>query len=294
MKKFFLIIFITIISFADIRTDLFKSLAFINKQIETIDASYNFDLTYHKYNNTLFYKYKKSGSNNKNVLVFAHGGAFIVTSIFNQYFYLTEYLIDNTESGFDVLIIDLKGTKYPEQNKEVNDVVEYALSKYEKVILMGDSSGGNLILSNTIKRIDENKKQVNALVALSPWSDLTNTVNSRFSRRAKDIFLSGEELPELMVNNPYTKGENTSNPYISPKNFPKTLIQVGENEVLYDDSYMVYKKMLKSNVDVRFEEYEGMYHVFQLLSIFNKTKEARNNICLFLDEVYNDKRTENK
>ena len=57
---------------------------------------------------------------------------------------------------------------------------------------------------------------------------------------------------------------------------------------------MVYKKMLKSNVDVRFEEYEGMYHVFQLLSIFNKTKEARNNICLFLDEVYNDKRIENK
>lgn len=51
----------------------------------------------------------------------------------------------------------MKGTKYPEQQDEVNVVLDYILPRYSKVIIMGDSAGGNIVLSALLKRRDEKK-----------------------------------------------------------------------------------------------------------------------------------------
>lgn len=301
MKKllFAILSFFSIMIFADIRSYFLETIVIGHRSIETISASKGFDLSYHRYNGTLFYKYKQKEKQNKNVLIMTHGGAFIVDTIFGIYFKLAEDLMLNSSKDFDVILIDIKGEKYPEQNKELNDVIEFAKSRYDKIALIGDSSGGNITLSTILKRRDENKSLVDAIILMSPWLDLSNMVKSRIDRRDKDIALAGSELPKLMVDNPYIKGQDIMHPYISPiygeyKNFPKILIQVGENEILYDDSYIVYQKMKDVGVDVIFEEYEGMYHVFQLFTIFSKTNEAKENMVKFLDGVFYDKRVENK
>lgn len=68
----------------------------------------------------------------------------------------------------------------------------------------------------------------------------------------------------------YATDEEARSPYASPicgdfKGFPRTLLECGEKELLYEDSVMLYEKMKADGVDVTFHEWEGLFHVFALL-----------------------------
>lgn len=54
----------------------------------------------------------------------------------------------------------------------------------------------------------------------------------------------------MLIDSPYYKGYDKSEPYISPifakfHNFIPTYIEVNKDEMLYDDSYIIYNKMKK-------------------------------------------------
>lgn len=266
-----------------------KNIVYTYELIDTVDAKYGYTLQPYKYKNVLFYNYKKNDS--KNVLIMFHGGAFVIHNIPSIYYSMQESILENTKKDYEIILVDLKGKKYPSQSLELESVLQYAFMKYEKVVVMGDSSGGNVVLSTLLKRRDENKKMPNGIILISPWTDLTNTVKSRKTKFYSDI-LFGKKYPKLMFNNPYIEDvENKYNPYVSPvygkyHNFPKTLIQCGENELLLDDSVELYNNMKNVGVDVKLEIYEDMIHDFQLFTIFDKTSVARKNISKFLERIY--------
>ena len=85
-------------------------------------------------------------------------------------------------------------------------------------------------------------------VLLSPWTDLTESLDSHFQNEELDPLISSEELREAALL--YAGGEELTHPYLSPLNgdfhgFPPVLIQVGTDEVLLDDSREdVYKRQL--------------------------------------------------
>ena len=238
---------------------------------------------------TLFFNYKKKDS--KNVLVYVHGGAFYIRTVNSFYYTMNEKILENCPKDYEIILLDYKGLKYPEQNKELENVLDYVQKRYDRIVLMGDSSGGNLILSQILKRRDEHKKLPDGLVLLSPWTDLTNTVKSRKDNFTKDV-LFGKTYPKLLLNNPYIEDvKDKTNPYISPvygdyHNFPKTLIQCGSTELLLDDSRIVYENMKENKVDAKLEIYDNMVHVFQLFGIFDRTDEALKNVSKFLGGIY--------
>lgn len=91
-----------------------------------------------------------------------------------------------------------------------------------------------------------------------------------------------------MVHN-YAEGQELENPLISPifgnfVDFPSTYIQVGSNEVLLEDSIMLHKKMIKANVPVRMDIFEGMWHVFQM-SPFKTAYEAMDKNAEFIYNI---------
>lgn len=266
-----------------------KNILYSYNLIETIDKKYGYTLVPYKYKDTLFFNYKKKDS--KNVLVYVHGGAFYIRTVNSFYYTMNEKILENCPKDYEIILLDYKGLKYPEQNKELENVLDYVQKRYDRIVLMGDSSGGNLILSQVLKRRDEHKKLPDGLVLLSPWTDLTNTVKSRKDNFTKDV-LFGKTYPKLLLNNPYIEDvKDKANPYISPvygdyHNFPKTLIQCGSTELLLDDSRIVYENMKGNKVDAKLEIYDNMVHVFQLFGIFDRTDEALKNVSKFLGGIY--------
>lgn len=314
IKKIFLIIFLnfTLLSCSILKiTDILINNVITNKEkvidiydtvdklINTVDYKPGYSINAYKFRNTVFYRYRKKDS--KNALVYVHGGAFRVEYIKSAYFKFNERILENTKnSNYEILLVDYKGKKYPSQSIEVNNVIDYALNHYDKVVIMGDSSGGNLILSTLLKRRDENKPLVDGIVLLSPFTDLSNKVKSRVNKFDDDILFGVSWHPRYLNNNPYvSEVKDLTNPYVSPVygdyyNFPKTLIHYGANEMLSDDSILVYNNMIKNKVDARIKGYKNMQHTFQLFNIFKETNDSINKISRFLEEIYNDKRVGDK
>jgi acetyl esterase/lipase len=113
------------------------------------------------------------------------------------------------------------------------------------------------------------------------------TGKSHESRQFIDPILDAEYLGRAI--GAYARGEDLCNPFISPiygdmQGFPPVYIQVGDNEILLNDSIMLHKKLIKENVPVRMEIYKGMWHVFQM-SPFKTAYDAMEQIAEFIFDI---------
>ena len=87
----------------------------------------------------------------------------------------------------------------------------------------------------------------------------------------------------------YAPDRDLTDPYISPlygdfRGFPPVYIQVGENEILLDDSLRLYKNLIKAGVSAHMDRFPGMWHVFQM-SPFKKASEAMDKNAEFIYSV---------
>lgn len=139
----------------------------------------------------------------------------------------------------------------------------------QHIAIGGDSAGGGLALATAISLRDSGDPLPAALFLLSPWTDLTFSGESFHTRRAVDPIFGGEdENNEPGFAPAYLGQENPSNPLISPlladlHGLPATIIHVGDDEILLDDSTRLEKKMKAAGVDVRIRVWDGLWHVFQ-------------------------------
>jgi monoterpene epsilon-lactone hydrolase len=115
-----------------------------------------------------------------------------------------------------------------------------------RIVLMGDSSGGGLALATLLKLRDEGAPLPGAAVALSPWTDLTLTGASLRTHVEGDPTTKSEELSIFAAW--YLAGVDPSTPYASPlfgnlAGLPPVLIQTGSDEMLLDDSVRIAEKL---------------------------------------------------
>jgi monoterpene epsilon-lactone hydrolase len=158
----------------------------------------------------------------------------------------------------------------------------------EHVAIGGDSAGGGLTLAIALALRDRHEVLPGALFLISPWTDLTFSGDSIRSRAARDPLLSLEGGDWLISG--YAGDEPLTHPYISPlfadpRGLPPTLIQVGSEEILHDDSARLEAKMNAAGVASRFEVWDGMWHVFQAFAPYvPEAQQAINRIGAFLDQ----------
>jgi len=136
----------------------------------------------------------------------------------------------------------------------------------EHIAIGGDSAGGGLTLATALFLRDTHKIMPAALFLLSPWTDLTFSGESVHTRADRDPLLSLSNDDWLVKI--YANGHPLEYPYISPlfgdmHDLPPTLIQVGTEEILYDDSIRLEQKARLAGVNVTLETWPGMWHVFQ-------------------------------
>jgi acetyl esterase/lipase len=103
-------------------------------------------------------------------------------------------------------------------------------------------------------------------VALSPVTDLALRGVSWQSRAQADPYFVREQVEELV--NAYLNGHDPTDPVASPlygalAGLPPIRVQVGDDEVLLDDSLRYIERAVAAGVDAKLDVWQGMPHVFQ-------------------------------
>ncbi|MFV8749507.1 alpha/beta hydrolase [Nannocystaceae bacterium ST9] len=137
----------------------------------------------------------------------------------------------------------------------------------DRIVLAGDSAGGNLVLAALLALRDAGDPPPAAGVAISPWVDLACSGESFTTNSAYD-FVS--EAACRVAAESYLDGADPRRPDLSPlfadlRGLPPLLIQAGAVEVLVDQIRAFVERARAAEVDVRLSVYDDMVHVFHIL-----------------------------
>lgn len=153
---------------------------------------------------------------------------------------------------------------------------------------MGDSSGGCLTLQllYLIKAMDLPEPLGGVLI--SPFIDHDLKSESWHLNWNSDC-LSLDIHGIAWAMSIYANGKTVTNPFVSPINLdlrglPPLLIQVGEAEVVLNDSEKLHKRATDQGVLSELQVYRDMFHVFQVFSYIPEAKEAVKRIGIFFKE----------
>jgi epsilon-lactone hydrolase len=136
-----------------------------------------------------------------------------------------------------------------------------------RTAVTGDSAGGNLALSLLSLAASEPATALRPVgaVALSPITDLAMTGSSWQTRAEADPLFVREQAQALIQ--AYLSGHDPKDPVASPLygNFvglSPIRVQVGEDEVLLDDSVRFVERVAAAGIDARLDMWQGMPHGF--------------------------------
>lgn len=207
---------------------------------------------------------------NAGVILYLHGGGYMACSV-NSHKRLVGHIV--AAAGCRALAIDYRRTPEAVHPAQVDDAVaayRWLLRsghRSDLIALAGDSAGGHLTLTTLLRlRADGDPTPV-AAVLLSPWVDLESTGESVVSRADVDLLITpegGKMAAEALLG-----GADPRDPSVAPLHadlagLPPMYIQVGDHEVLLDDSTRVAERLRAAGVDVKLDVFPEMQHVFQV------------------------------
>jgi acetyl esterase/lipase len=146
----------------------------------------------------------------------------------------------------------------------------------------GDSAGGGLALATLLAAKAAELPMPACALLFSPWTDLAGTGASLKTNQKRDAMLVSEKLHDGASF--YLNGTDAKNPLASPlygdlSGLPPMLIQVGDTEILLDDSTRLATAARAAGVAAELKIWANMPHVWQVSQVF--LPEAR----IALDEA---------
>ena len=147
------------------------------------------------------------------------------------------------------------------------------------IIVSGQSAGGGLCLALLLKIKENNISQPLGAVALSPWTDLSQSGKTMIKNEKIDPVINKKYLDRFAkLYFPDLKNmSHLASPIIGDlSGLPDILIQVGSAETMLDDSTRFYEKAKKANVNAKLEIWENMFHGWH--SSAHILKDAENAI----------------
>ncbi|MDQ4251944.1 alpha/beta hydrolase fold domain-containing protein [Pseudomonas aeruginosa] len=134
-----------------------------------------------------------------------------------------------------------------------------------RLLLAGDSAGGHLALSLALELKARGLPLPAGLLLFSPWTDLG--CQRLHTPAAGDPLLSRawlESAVRLLLPADAEPGSAALSPlHADLAGLPPLLVQVGEDELLRDDSLRLAQRAGEQGVAVRLQRYAGCWHVFQ-------------------------------
>ena len=225
------------------------------------------------------------------VLLYFHGGGYATGSI-NTHRALVSQIVKNAR--IKGLIIDYRLApehKYPAPIEDATKVYQWLLANgygSQQVAFGGDSAGGGITICTLLYLRDNHIPLPNCAIAMSPWLDHTMSGESYHKHKDLDPMLVAEGFPVWSQH--YLHETDPSSPYASPifhdvSGLPPIFIQVGEEEMLLDDSTRFTAKAKEAGVDVTLEIYAKKFHVFNAFwRVLPRAREANKKLGAFLEK----------
>ena len=257
-----------------------------------------------------FFKNKNNETSPKALMIYIHGGGFLNTGFFFHENYLREVC---KKINIPILGINYKGAPehpYPEGINDCYQAYMWILDncekelgfKPEKIILSGDSSGGNYALCLNFLLLSMNLlegKKIHTPDFLFPLYPCSNASKYNMSLSlASSLEDSRITIKGLKYINQCYRGyyPNELDPFINPrdapefliKKMPKTRFMTGSHDPLRDDCIRLVYKMCKEGMDVKVYDLYNYQHGF--MSINNPVINGipRHIYCKEINEYLNN------
>ena len=212
------------------------------------------------------------GSDEDRVLLCIHGGGFISGSMYTHrklFAHLARAV------GARALIVNyrlLPEGVYPAPVDDTVAAYGWLLDQgigARHIAFTGDSAGGGLSITTQLRARDRGLPLPAAAMLLSPWVDMEVTGETMLSNDGKDAlfnqawvkqmaqaFLGGSDPRDLLANPLYADLSGLGPVYI----------QVGDRELLLDDSRRLAESAEKAGVEVRLDVFPEQQHTFQMMA----------------------------
>ncbi|HEX9491643.1 MAG TPA: alpha/beta hydrolase [Thermoanaerobaculia bacterium] len=212
------------------------------------------------------------GAEQDRVILYLHGGGYVIGSINTHRAMIARIA---RASNARALAIDYRLVPehpFPAAVDDATAAYKWLLAqgyKPAKIVIAGDSAGGGLTLATLVALRDSGQPMPAGAVPISPWTDLEGSGDSVRSRAAKDPMVSQDSLGGMAKH--YFGDHDPKNPLISPlhadyRELPPMLIQVGDAEILLDDSTRVAERAKRAGVNVELEVWDDMIHVWHVFA----------------------------
>ncbi len=138
----------------------------------------------------------------------------------------------------------------------------------DRIAIGGDSAGGGLTVAALLALRTAGTPLPAAAVCLSPWVDLTQSSASfdRIGGLDPLVFKAGLDIMAEAYLGDRDRTADLASPLFAEDltGLPPIMIEVGEHEVLLDDSLRLAERLRTAGVDVSLTVWPEMIHVFQV------------------------------
>mgnify|MGYP000037455294 FL=1 len=236
------------------------------------------------------------------ILLYFHGGAYIVGSPKGYYPMLTHLA---RETGFTIYIPDYRLAPehyFPAQLEDGVAAYDALINELgyspDQIAFGGDSAGGNLSLVTLLKLKEQGKQLPSAVICLSPWANPAGEGESYNREIAEKDLILGPVFKRMWdeyglenFGGYYVKKEDLdlNNPYICPvkgdfTDSPPIMVHTGGDEILLSDSELLISALERDSVDYEYKIWDGLWHVFQLEAKMPESVESFKQFGAFLNK----------
>lgn len=237
------------------------------------------------------YKHKKP------IIVHIHGGGFKDFSK-DTHSHVAAKL---ARMGYYVVNINYRTippNPYPASLDDVRDAMQWVYANLNntkvdinEVYMLGESAGANLILAYVLSQLEHKDENIPKKLILSCglFEVSTRAVNLRSTIVAERLKLMRARYIKNAKNNfKYIDLLSTLESYKNVfQSFPKTLIQIGTNDVLYEQSILLNEAMKKLKCDVELKEYKGRGHALHAIPFAKGNDKIYTDMNEFLKKTVN-------
>jgi len=222
-------------------------------------------------------------------ILYLHGGGYVIGSI-NTHRGLAGRLSRAAKAR--VLVIDYRlAPEHPFPAAVDDSVAAYRWMltqglKPSRIAVAGDSAGGGLSAATLVAIRDAKLPMPAAGALLSPWVDMEGIGASMTTNDTVDPMVHKDSLVAMAT--AYLGGKDPRSPLAAPlyadlAGLPPLLIQVGTAETLLDDASRLAERAKKAGVNVTYEPWQNMIHVWQLFApLLDEGQQAIEKIGAFV------------
>ena len=223
---------------------------------------------------------EKDGNPTDRIVLYIHGGGF-VTGCSEARRGFTGHVAGKL--GFNVVSIDYRLAPehpFPEGAEDCLTAYRALLGLYpaEKIVLLGESAGGNLVLSLLVQIKQEGLPFPAASFAIAPTVQYdrelpsyrdnlpTDCIVTNLTDEVCDVYLCSRD--EAVLKNPVAV------PYYGDYNgCAPVVLWASTSEVLYDDSVLMFEKFKAQGVTTKLYLRRGMLHTWMIIPALSESKK---------------------